>query len=103
MEKGIPSLPALLRFLAGRQLAYVDPPESQDEEEEEEEDAGCEEQELGAGCEHVGFNGRWNKRVDTCYCWWVGGALKVNSPFSAPFPSRHTQLRSPPRSSAGKT
>lgn len=26
---------------------------------------------------HVGFNGRWNKKADTCYCWWVGGTLEV--------------------------
>jgi hypothetical protein len=35
---------------------------------------------LAAGkCCHVGFNGRWNKKADTCYCWWVGGALSVSS------------------------
>lgn len=69
-------MPALLRFLAGRQLAYVDPPEGEESDDEDEGIVGCE-AELGAGCEHVGFNGRWNKRADTCYCWWVGGTLKV--------------------------
>ena len=78
MEKGIPSVPALLKFLVGRQLAYTDPEES---DEDEDEPAG---EELGAECEHVGFNGRWNKRADTCYCWWAGATLKVRR-LSAPF------------------
>ncbi|KAL2106538.1 hypothetical protein VUR80DRAFT_6578 [Thermomyces stellatus] len=72
LEKGIPSVPALLRFLVGRQLAYIDP---QDSEGDTDNTTGCDE--LGVSCEHVGFNGRWNKSVDTCYCWWVGGALKI--------------------------
>jgi geranylgeranyl transferase type-1 subunit beta len=25
----------------------------------------------------VGFNGRCNKNVDTCYCFWVGASLEV--------------------------
>lgn len=29
---------------------------------------------------HIGFNGRWNKKADTCYCWWVGGTLAVSFP-----------------------
>lgn len=86
MQDGVPDMPALIRFLVGRQLAYVDPPEGEEEEDEEDDPdtANCVEQGLGGlggMCEHVGFNGRWNKRADTCYCWWVGGTLKV-----CPFP-----------------
>lgn len=29
-------------------------------------------------CPHVGYNGRWNKKADTCYCWWTGGTLEVS-------------------------
>lgn len=28
--------------------------------------------------EHVGCNGRCNKRADTCYCFWVGASLMVS-------------------------
>lgn len=94
MQDGVPDVPALIRFLVGRQLAYVDPPEGEDDEELEDPDtANCVEQGLGGlggMCEHVGFNGRWNKRADTCYCWWVGGTLKVCPP-----PSFSTFLRYP--------
>lgn len=34
----------------------------------------------------AGFNGRCNKVSDTCYGFWVGGALAVCA-FSSPFPS----------------
>ena len=91
LEKGIPSLPSLLRFLVGRQLAYVDPPDSEDDEDEDEVEGS---EELGADSEHVGFNGRWNKRVDTCYCWWVGGTLKVCPPSPLP-PLQHPPSPSP--------
>lgn len=33
---------------------------------------------LGEECRHAGLNGRSNKKADTCYCWWVGGALSVS-------------------------
>ena len=26
---------------------------------------------------HIGYNGRCNKIADTCYCWWVTGALSI--------------------------
>lgn len=29
--------------------------------------------------ENGGFNGRVNKSADTCYSFWVGGALDVSS------------------------
>ncbi|SPN96576.1 related to geranylgeranyltransferase beta subunit [Cephalotrichum gorgonifer] len=82
MDSGIPDVPALVKFLVGRQLAYVDPPEGDDDDDDDEEDpdaANCLEVglgKLGLG-EFVGFNGRWNKEADTCYCWWVGATLKI--------------------------
>lgn len=27
---------------------------------------------------YVGFNGRFNKQVDTCYTFWVAGSLSVS-------------------------
>jgi geranylgeranyl transferase type-1 subunit beta len=30
--------------------------------------------------QYVGFNGRINKLVDTCYCFWVSASLAVVSP-----------------------
>jgi geranylgeranyl transferase type-1 subunit beta len=27
----------------------------------------------------TGFQGRPNKKTDTCYCFWIGGALQVNN------------------------
>ncbi|PHH78803.1 hypothetical protein CDD82_2830 [Ophiocordyceps australis] len=26
---------------------------------------------------HIGYNGRCNKKADTCYCWWVAATLKM--------------------------
>lgn len=31
--------------------------------------------------DHGGFNGRVNKLADTCYSFWVGGALDVFHPY----------------------
>jgi geranylgeranyl transferase type-1 subunit beta len=73
----------LLKFLAGRQFAY----DAEEEAEEDDDDEGPSENfietELGAlhlddGFRHVGFNGRWNKKADTCYYWWAAGALAVS-------------------------
>lgn len=25
--------------------------------------------------QHIGFNGRWNKPADTCYCFWTAASL----------------------------
>lgn len=39
---------------------------------------------LEEGCRHVGFNGRWNKKADTCYCWWVAGTLAASPHLHGP-------------------
>ncbi|KAK6615240.1 prenyltransferase and squalene oxidase [Botrytis cinerea] len=72
---GLTNLPETIRWLALRQTSY-------NEEEEGDEDGHNE-----ATSDHhfvpdvdstfVGFNGRCNKRVDTCYCFWVGGSLSM--------------------------
>ena len=68
-----------MKFLAGRQINYL----AEEEENETEDGENLIEAQLGSlsledGCRHVGFNGRWNKKADTCYCWWVAGTLTVS-------------------------
>jgi geranylgeranyl transferase type-1 subunit beta len=83
LAKGIPDREGLVNFLARRQFPYLASEEAEDEEDEE----NLVEAKLGelsisedGRCEHVGFNGRINKKADTCYCWWVVGALSVRLP-----------------------
>ncbi|OBS21562.1 hypothetical protein FPOA_07898 [Fusarium poae] len=73
MEVGIPNRQGLIQFLASRPFAYL-PQEEEDDEVEE----NFIESNIGtADYGHIGFNGRWNKKADTCYCWWVGGTLAM--------------------------
>ncbi|KAJ4200247.1 geranylgeranyl transferase type-1 subunit beta [Fusarium falciforme] len=86
LEQGIPNREGLLQFLASRQFAYLAKEEEEDEVEENFLASKLGETNYG----HVGFNGRWNKKADTCYCWWVGGTLAMlgnSSIINAP-PSR---------------
>lgn len=101
LEQGIGNREALLKFLAGRQFAYQAQAEEEAEGAEEEPDAAENvnyiEAPLGSlgpstgdnadepsssssslpACKHVGYNGRWNKKADTCYYWWVAGTLAM--------------------------
>ena len=82
LEQGIPDKAALLRFLVYRQFVYL----AEEEEEEEEEAENYIASDLpglsvGEGCRHVGYNGRWNKKADTCYCWWACASLDVSFSF----------------------
>ncbi|KIL93050.1 Protein prenylation [Fusarium avenaceum] len=90
MKEGIPDREGLVQFLAARSFPYLVKEEADDEVEENflEPKAG----ELDYG--HVGFNGRWNKKADTCYCWWVGGTLAMlgNSSIINVTPSRRYLL-----------
>ncbi|KAM5347588.1 hypothetical protein ACJ41O_007412 [Fusarium nematophilum] len=87
LKDGILNREGLLQFLASRQFAYL----AQEEEEDEVEENFLESK-LGEATSygHVGFNGRWNKKADTCYCWWVGGTLAMlgNSSVINAVPSR---------------
>ncbi|RSL39256.1 hypothetical protein CEP53_014201, partial [Fusarium sp. AF-6] len=86
LKQGIPNREGLLQFLASRQFAYLAKEEEEDEVEENFLESKLGETNYG----HVGFNGRWNKKADTCYCWWVGGTLAMlgnSSIINAP-PSR---------------
>jgi geranylgeranyl transferase type-1 subunit beta len=85
VSRGIASREGLLSFLVHRQFALLErgDGEGDDEDEDEEGPSLSLPQSLealsmnDASC--VGFNGRCNKVADTCYCWWVGGALSVSS------------------------
>ncbi|CAM1511995.1 Fc.00g095080.m01.CDS01 [Cosmosporella sp. VM-42] len=79
IQNGIPDRQGLLRFLAYRQFAYLKQEEDDDEIDDEENflESTLGDLSLGDGCVHVGWNGRWNKKADTCYCWWVGGTLAM--------------------------
>ncbi|CAH0050619.1 unnamed protein product [Clonostachys solani] len=84
MDQGIPDRPGMLRFLAGRQFNYLAGEEDDEEEEEEnfiQDAVGS--LTLEEGCRHVGFNGRWNKKADTCYAWWVAATLAM---LGSPYP-----------------
>jgi geranylgeranyl transferase type-1 subunit beta len=82
VDAGIPDRKRLLRFLAGRQFTYL---EHEEEGQDHDEDGDIEnfiEAKMGSlnleeGSRHVGLNGRWNKKADTCYTWWVAGTLAV--------------------------
>ena len=86
---GLTNIPATIRWLVSRQVVYD---EENDEEEEEPEDPTQKQREALAGIyndaslgpiishqddEFVGFNGRCNKMVDTCYAFWVVASLDV--------------------------
>lgn len=83
ISRGIQDRPGLTKFLAFRQFAYA---AEQEEHEGHNDDSNFVETKLGSltleeegRCAHVGFNGRWNKKADTCYCWWVAGTLAVST------------------------
>lgn len=81
LEAGIADVPALVHYLVSRQFAYTG---QVDEDEEGADDATAN----GASVPDIasltiedisssGFSGRLNKVPDTCYTWWVSGALNI--------------------------
>lgn len=102
---GLTNLPATIKWLAFRQIEYIARIDFDSEPDEEDEACVlpkkdqadplggiyCDATEplhleclslLGAS-PFVGFNGRLNKVVDTCYAFWVTASLEV-SPFLRP-------------------
>jgi geranylgeranyl transferase type-1 subunit beta len=95
---GLTNVPATVRWLVSRQVGYS---EAEDDDEGEpnhslplqdqrdalagiHKDSTVEPSLTGLSLrenQFVGFNGRCNKRVDTCYAFWVGGSLDVRFPF----------------------
>ncbi|KAJ4244394.1 geranylgeranyl transferase type-1 subunit beta [Fusarium torreyae] len=90
LKEGISNRDGLLQFLASRSFVYLVKEEEEDEVEENFIESKNGELDYG----HVGFNGRWNKKADTCYCWWVGGTLAMlgNSSIINVSPSRRYLL-----------
>jgi geranylgeranyl transferase type-1 subunit beta len=85
---GLTDIPATIRWLVSRQVGY------KEEDDDEVEDPTQSQREALAGVykdgpsvpglsledeEFVGFNGRCNKMVDTCYAYWVIASLDVSS------------------------
>lgn len=86
LQAGVPNTAAMIRWLVSRQIVFTGSDESDsDEEEEEGKDnvAAVPTSEMASlsvtGTVLGGFNGRPNKVADTCYAWWVAGALHVLS------------------------
>jgi geranylgeranyl transferase type-1 subunit beta len=80
VRRGLANIPNFVQFLVSRQFAYL---ESEAEDEDDEDAANfylpdaLDQLTLEDNLRFVGFGGRCNKPADTCYCWWVGGALSV--------------------------
>ncbi|KAI4601550.1 hypothetical protein KJ359_011680 [Pestalotiopsis sp. 9143b] len=76
LKAGIPNIPALVHYLVSRQFAYIEQADDEDEDAPPLPDLASltlEEPSL------AGFSGRPNKIPDTCYTWWVAGALDLLS------------------------
>lgn len=79
LEANVRDASALLKFLAMRQFTYLSEEETEDDGESENFiETQLENMSLKEGPPFVGFNGRWNKKADTCYAWWNGGSLSVS-------------------------
>ena len=93
---GLTNLPATVRWLVSRQVGYSGDDDGDEDEDEDKHTLPLQDQrDALAGLHHdttevpslaglllqedqfVGFNGRCNKRADTCYAFWVGASLDV--------------------------
>ncbi|UKZ79767.1 hypothetical protein TrVFT333_007529 [Trichoderma virens FT-333] len=78
LDRGIADRPSLLRFLAARQFPYLAAKEQKEDETVVNYlEAKLGELNLDGGFPYTGFNGRWNKKADTCYTWWACGTLML--------------------------
>lgn len=76
---GLTSVSDTTRWLVSRQMSYQEEDESDDEAEERNEETPAPPEPAAVESEDfVGFNGRCNKMVDTCYAFWVGASLDVS-------------------------
>ncbi|CAG8973393.1 hypothetical protein HYALB_00000156 [Hymenoscyphus albidus] len=74
LSPGLTDLPATIRWLVSRQVGFREEDASDDEEQTpraESPGPSCREEDF------VGFNGRCNKNVDTCYAFWVMASLHM--------------------------
>ncbi|PNY28584.1 Geranylgeranyl transferase type-1 subunit beta [Tolypocladium capitatum] len=77
IKQGVADRQGLITFLVHRQFTYLAQEEEDDDEGENFIESKLGTLSLSEGCDHVGYNGRWNKKADTCYCWWVAGTLAM--------------------------
>jgi geranylgeranyl transferase type-1 subunit beta len=74
VSDGVRDMNSLIDWLARRQMpGNVSDDEDTDESVSETTDA------VEFPRSGVGFNGRCNKLVDSCYSWWICGTLKVSA------------------------
>jgi geranylgeranyl transferase type-1 subunit beta len=71
---------SVIRWLVSRQFAYIDPAADDDDDDQDTSNFTFSSLSMSDPSPLVGFNGRCNKVADTCYCWWVSGALSVLPP-----------------------
>ncbi|KAL7935502.1 terpenoid cyclases/protein prenyltransferase alpha-alpha toroid [Trichoderma chlorosporum] len=90
LDRGIADRQGLFKFLSHRQFQYLSKKEeSRDDSAVNHLEAVLEDLSLDEGFPYTGFNGRWNKKADTCYMWWACGALTLldRDTFYKPEPS----------------
>lgn len=79
LRSNIRDMPGLLHWLASRQFVYLEPEEESDSDDDDPVNFALPQRladlSLSQNTRHVACNGRCNKVADTCYTWWVGGAL----------------------------
>lgn len=78
LREAFPDVSSLVHWLVSRQFPYVDP--STDVDDPDAENFTFSSLSLSDPSLPVAFNGRCNKVADTCYCWWVSGALAILPP-----------------------
>lgn len=76
LRTAFPDVSSLMHWLVSRQFAYVEP----STEDDDAENFTFSSLSISDPSLPVAFNGRVNKVADTCYCWWVSGALAILPP-----------------------
>ncbi|RKU45266.1 hypothetical protein DL546_004907 [Coniochaeta pulveracea] len=79
LKTALPDMSSVVQWLVSRQFPYTDP-EDPDNSEDEALQQTFTTLTISEPGNPVAFNGRCNKAADTCYCWWVCGALSVLPP-----------------------
>ncbi|KAH8815248.1 terpenoid cyclases/protein prenyltransferase alpha-alpha toroid [Xylogone sp. PMI_703] len=95
-EEALIDIPAAIHWLVSRQIEFIEPKSPEEKELYLRHSmVGVYEDSDSAHKLCAGFNGRWNKLPDTCYCFWVSGSLDVRltSPYTIA-PNSNSQLMS---------
>lgn len=98
LSDGLSNIPGTISWLVSRQSAYEELASESDDDEDEDPQLEAKMKMMGIhdftkpktsaaqvpsmepttrGTQWVGFNGRCNKKADTCYAFWVGASLEV--------------------------